>query len=274
MATAVPVYIGAMHLTLTGLHIYPVKSCGGFRAGSWEVDDFGLRMDRRWMVVNERGHFHTQRTRPRLALVRTGLSGQTLTLEAPGMETIAVAPGGGDALAVGVWDDLCVAEHCEPHASEWMSELLGERAQLVFMPDGTRRPTRRRGDESLGRIGFQDAYPFLLLGSASLDDLNSRLDVPLPMNRFRPNLVVGGSAAYAEDVWSECRIGEIELVVTKPCARCKIPTIDQATGEAGKEPLRTLAQYRRIGDAVTFGINLSHCNAGLLRIGDAVIPAS
>jgi uncharacterized protein YcbX len=263
-----------MHLTLTSLHIYPVKSCGGFRAGSWEVDDFGLRMDRRWMVVNERGHFHTQRTRPRLALVRTGLSGQTLTLEAPGMESIAVAPGGGDALAVGVWDDLCVAEHCEAHANEWVSDLLGERAQLVFMPDATRRPTRRRQGESLGRIGFQDAYPFLLLGSASLDDLNSRLDIPLPMNRFRPNLVVGGSAAYAEDVWSECRIGEIELVVTKPCARCKIPTIDQATGEAGKEPLRTLAHYRRNGEAGTYGVKLSQRNGGKMRVGDAESPAS
>jgi uncharacterized protein YcbX len=263
-----------MHLTLTGLHIYPVKSCGGFRAGSWEVDEFGLRMDRRWMVVNERGHFQTQRTRPRLAQVRTALSGQTLTLEAPGMESIAVAPGGGETLAVGIWDDVCVAEQCERHASEWMSDLLGEAAQLVFMPDVTRRLTRRRREESLGRVGFQDAYPFLLLGAASLADLNARLDTPLPMNRFRPNLVIGGSAAYAEDAWGGCRIGEIDLLVTKPCARCKIPTIDQETGEAGKEPLRTLAHYRRLGDAVTFGVNLSHRNAGALRIGDAVTPAS
>ncbi len=262
-----------MPVTLAELYVYPVKSCGGFRAGSWDVDELGLRMDRRWMVVNERGHFHTQRTRPRLAQVRTALSGQTLTLEAPGMESIAVAPGGGDTLAVGIWDDVCVAEQCESHASEWMSDLLGERALLVFMPDATRRLTRRRREESLGRIGFQDAYPFLLLGASSLDDLNTRLETPLPMNRFRPNLVLGGSAAYAEDTWHGCRIGEIDLVVTKPCARCKIPTIDQETGEAGKEPLRTLAHYRRVGDDVTFGVNLSHRNAGTLRIGDAVSPA-
>lgn len=262
-----------MRVTLSELHVYPVKSCGGFRAGSWEVDDFGLRMDRRWMVVNERGHFHTQRTRPRLALVRTALSGQTLTLEAPGLESITVAPGGGDTLAVGVWDDVCVAEQCEAHANEWVSDLLGERARLVFMPDATRRLTRRRRSETLGRIGFQDAYPFLLIGAASLADLNRRLETPLPMNRFRPNLVVSGSAAYAEDAWGECRIGDIELVVTKPCARCKIPTIDQETGEAGKEPLRTLALYRRTGDSVMFGVNLSHRNAGTLRHGDAVTPA-
>jgi uncharacterized protein YcbX len=263
-----------MDLTLSELHVYPVKSCGGFRTAGWEVDEFGLRLDRRWMVVNERGHFHTQRTRPRLAQVRTALSGQTLTLEAPGMETIAVAPGGGDTLAVGIWDDVCVAEQCERHGSEWMSDLLGEAVQLVFMPDATRRLTRRRREESLGRVGFQDAYPFLLVGAASLDDLNTRLDAPLPMNRFRPNLVVNGSAAYAEDGWNRCRIGDIDLVVTKPCERCGIPTIDQDTGESGKEPLRTLALYRRVGDAVTFGINLSHRNAGSLRIGDAVTPAS
>lgn len=263
-----------MHLTLTGLHVYPVKSCGGFRAGSWDVDEFGLRLDRRWMVVNERGHFHTQRTRPRLGQVRTALSGQTLTLEAPGMESIAVAPGGGDTLAVGIWDDVCVAEQCERHASEWMSDLLGETAQLVYMPDATRRITRRRREASFGRVGFQDAYPFLLIGSASLDDLNARLDTPLPMNRFRPNLVIGGGGAYAEDTWNGCRIGEVDLLVTKPCARCKIPTIDQETGEAGKEPLRTLALYRRVGDGVTFGVNLSHQNAGTLHIGDAVTPAS
>lgn len=269
-----PVYIPAMHAALSGLNIYPVKSCGGFAADTWQVDDFGFWMDRRWMIVNERGHFHTQRTRPGLALVRTALTGQTLALAAPGMESIAVAPGGGETTAVGVWDDLCVAELCGPFADEWVSELLGEPARIVFMPDSTRRATRRRRNESLGRIGFQDAYPFLLIGAASLDDLNSRLDAPLPMNRFRPNLVVSGSAAYAEDLWKSCRVGPIELVVTKPCARCKIPTINQETGEAAKEPLKTLGQYRRKGDAVTFGVNLSHQNAGILRTGDAVVAAT
>ena len=261
-----------MHASLTGLNIYPVKSCGGFAADTWEVDEFGFWMDRRWMIVNEHGHFHTQRTRPRLALVRTALSGQTLSLGAPKMESIAVAPGGGETIAVGVWDDVCVAELCEAHADEWVSEVLGERARIVFMPDSTRRATRRRKEESLGRIGFQDAYPFLLIGAASLDDLNSRLQSPVPMNRFRPNLVVSGSAAYAEDLWRSCRVGEIALVVTKPCARCRIPTIDQETGETAKEPLRTLALYRRTGDAVTFGMNLSHQNVGVLRAGDAVLP--
>lgn len=261
-----------MHFTLAGLSVYPVKSCGGFAADAWEVDEFGFRLDRRWMIVNERGHFHTQRTRPRLALIRTALAGQTLSLGAPGMESIAVGPGGGVSAAVAVWDDLCVAQGCEPHADEWVSEFLGERARLVFMPGTSRRPIRRRAAESLGRVGFHDAYPFLLIGRASLDDLNTRLESPIPMNRFRPNLVVGGSPAYAEDLWAGCHVGEIRLVVTKPCERCRIPTIDQVTAEAGKEPLRTLASYRRQGDAVTFGVNLAHQNPGVLRVGDTIAP--
>ncbi len=270
--TGVPVYIAPMRVTLGGLYIYPVKSCGGFMAPSWEVDDLGLRMDRRWMIVNERGHFHTQRTRPRLALVRTGLSGQTLSLGAPGMESISVAPGGGDTVAVGIWDDVCVAEHCEPHADEWVSELLGEPAQLVFMPDSTRRGTPKRASESLGRVGFQDAYPFLLVGAASLADLNSRLDAALPMNRFRPNLVAEGAPAYAEDRWSGCTAGDVHLIATTPCVRCRIPTIDQESGKSGKEPLRTLAHYRKVNGEVTFGVNLSHQNAGTMRVGDVITP--
>lgn len=263
-----------MPIRLTGLNVYPVKSCGGFAVDTWDVGPFGLWMDRRWMIVNAKGHFLTQRTRPRLALVRAALLGQTLSLGAPGMESIAVAPGGGETGAVAVWDDLCVAEHCEPHADEWVSELLGEPARLMFMPETTRREIRRRASESIGRIGFQDAYPFMLLGSASLDDLNSRLDIPVPMNRFRPSLVVTGTAAYAEDLWTSCRMGEIAMVVTKPCERCRIPTINQETGESAKEPLRTLTQYRRTGEAVNFGMNLAHQNAGVLRIGDAVLAAT
>lgn len=267
-----PAYIPAMPATLAALHIYPVKSCGGFSAAAWDVDQFGLRQDRRWMVVNERGHFHTQRTRPRLALVRTGLSGQTLSLGAPGMEGIAVAPGGGSRTAVGIWDDVCIAEECEPFGSEWLSDFLGERARLVYMPDSTRRATRRRQQESIARVAFQDAYPFLLIGASSLADLNRRMAEPLPMLRFRPNLVVSGSEPYAEDGWTALEVGPVGLVVTKPCVRCKIPTIDQETAESGKEPLTTLATYRRVGDGVTFGINLSHRNDGVLRVGDAVLP--
>lgn len=263
-----------MQATLSGINVYPVKSCGGFAADAWDVDEHGFRMDRRWMIVNERGHFHTQRTRPRLAMVRTAIAGQTLSLSAPGLESIALAPGGGPTSAVAVWDDLCVAEGCEPHADEWVSDLLGERARLVYMPESTRRSIRRRASESLGRVAFQDAYPFLLIGESSLEDLNARLEAPLPMNRFRPNLVVTGTPAYAEDVWASCQLGDLRLLVTKPCERCRIPTIDQETGEAGKEPLRTLAQYRRHGDAVSFGINLAHVNTGTLRVGDVLVPSA
>jgi uncharacterized protein YcbX len=257
---------------LAGIVIYPVKSLAGIPVTAAELDEFGLAQDRRWMVVDAAGRFHTQRWRPRMALVGTALEGGGVRLSAEGLPDLLVPPGGGSTGGVAVWDDICVAEGCGPEPDVWISRFLGEACRIVYMPDTTRRPTRRRRRESLGRVGFADAYPFLLLSEASLGDLNARLEAPLPMNRFRPNVVVRGVEAYAEDAWSAIRIGEVDFVVTKACVRCVLTTIDQQTAVAGKEPLRTLATYRKQGDGVVFGVNLAHVARGSLRVGDSVLP--
>jgi hypothetical protein len=263
-----------MTATLASMHVYPVKSLGGIAMDAADIDEFGFRDDRRWMVVDAAGRFHTQRWRPRMALVRTALEADGVRLRAPGQPDVLVPRGGGEAGAVAVWDDICIAEGCGAEADAWMSAFLGESCRLVYIPGTTRRPIRRRREESLGRVGFADAYPFLLLSEASLGDLNARLPTAVPMNRFRPNLVVAGVGAFAEDGWDRVRIGDVEFVVAKPCDRCVLTTIDQDTAIGGVEPLRTLAAYRKQPGGVMFGVNVAHTARGRLRAGDAVVPSA
>jgi hypothetical protein len=261
--------------TVSRLFIYPVKSLGGFEVQRSDIDTLGPRLDRRWMVIDADGAFQTQRWRRRMALISTELgSDGCVRLSAPGMPDVTVPQGGGARREVGVWNDRCVAEACGAEADQWLSAFFGEPCRMVFFPESSLRPIRRRADEALGRVGFADAYPFLLLSEGSLEDLNARLPERLPVNRFRPNIVVRGVEPYAEVGWDTFSIGAIPFVVTKQCVRCVLTTIDQETAEAGTEPLRTLATYRRTPDGVVFGVNLAHVAPGVLGVGDAVIPAA
>lgn len=262
-----------MSATVSHLFLYPVKSLGGIEVRQFDVDALGPRLDRRWMVIDGRGDFQTQRWRRRMALIATQLTPDgTVRLRADGMPDITVPQGGGARREVTVWNDTSLAEACGAEADQWLSAFFGEPCRIVFFPDASERPIRRRAAEAIGRVGFADAYPFLLLSEGSLEDLNSRLAVPLPLNRFRPNIVVQGVEPYAEDGWDACMVGDVRLVVTKRCVRCVLTTIDQKTAEAGVEPLRTLATYRRTSDGVVFGVNLAHASTGALAVGDAVVP--
>ena len=257
---------------LTGLNIYPIKSARGIALDQSEVDEFGLRHDRRWMVVDESGLFLSQRSHPRLALVVPGISDHTLQIDAPGMPRLRtpLRPRGSVSTRVTVWDDTCMADWAGDEAAEWFSDFLGAACTLVHMPDEVIRPANPAFAAAGVRVGFADGFPFLLISEESLADLNSRLTNPLPMNRFRPNLVVAGGEAYGEDRWGRFEIGGVRLEVVKPCERCLVTTTDQATGERGKEPLRTLATYRKVGNDVMFGQNVVHENIGCLRVGDSV----
>lgn len=264
-----------MTAVVSRLFIYPVKSLGGFEVDRIELDDLGPALDRRWMVLDGAGTFQTQRWRPKMALIAARLTADgKVRLTAPGMPDVVVPQGGGSRRDVVVWKDACVAEACGPEPDQWLSTFLGGPCRIVFFPPQCLRPIRLRSTESLGRVGFADAYPFLLLSQASLDDLNSRLANPLPVDRFRPNIVVSGTAAYAEDDWDAVTIGSVRFVKTKRCVRCVLTTIDQRTAEAGKEPLRTLATYRRTPDGVVFGINAAHTARGTLAVGDVAVPVS
>lgn len=260
--------------TLTQINIYPVKSLGGFSAESAEVEPRGLQHDRRWMLVDRKGRFLTQRALPRMALVCVDLTDGGLTLSAPGLEPLKV-PFGPEASTrrqtVQIWRSVCEAAPVGEEADGWFGEFLGVPCRLVFMPEETRRavnPDYRAGE---GIVSFADGYPLLLLGKASLSDLNGRLEQPVPTNRFRPNLVVSGAPAYAEDGWTKIRIGGVTFHGVKPCDRCSLITVDQATGEAaGPEPLATLATYRLNDQKVLFGQLLIPDGVGVVRVGDGV----
>jgi uncharacterized protein YcbX len=263
---------GMAALTLAALNLYPVKSAAGIALAAARVDERGLAGDRRWMVVDSNRRFLTQRTHARLAMVSVGFAADGLTLAAPGMPALVLRPPGKSAAAVRVqvWDDLCEAQPAGGGAAEWISGFLGETCEIVHMPDETRRMVVAEGSVPASEVSFADAFPFLLLSEGSLEDLNRRLERPVPMNRFRPNLVVRGCAPYAEDGWRRIRIGAIEFYVVQPCIRCTTTTVDQATGERGREPLATLAAYRRDDNAVLFGQNLVHAGTGELRLGEGV----
>lgn len=268
-------------IVLSDLRLYPLKSAAGIRVERAEAVSTGLRYDRRWMVVDAGGTFLTQREEPRLALVRVALEGDALVLTAPGAGRLTlplhegmVLDAGGGPREVSVWGEAVRAQVASPDAAAWISGHLGREADIVRFPDATERtvdPDFARPDD---RVAFADGYPFLLIGEASLEDLNGRLGTPLGMERFRPNLVVRGSAPFAEDGWRLIRIGGVTFRVVKPCVRCAITTVDQDTAAVGKEPLRTLATFRRVGGPrsgkVAFGQNLLHDGVGALRVGEAL----
>jgi uncharacterized protein len=237
------------------------------------VDGFGLRYDRRWMVVDDTGQFLSQRSHPRLALVVPRIRGDKLVVNAPGMRTLELPlhPTPAVVTSVLVWDDICSATWLGENAADWFSDVLDCPCSLVHMAEDAVRPADPTFARAGSRISFADGFPFLLLSEESLADLNRRMTEPLPMDRFRPNLVVAGGAPYSEDRWTDFTIAGVRLHVVKPCGRCVVTTTEQTTGERGKEPLRTLATYRRQDGEVMFGQNVVHEGPGHLRVGDPVV---
>ncbi len=254
---------------LSGLMIYPVKSLAGIELRQSEVDRFGLRHDRRWMVVDAAGKFLSQRKLPQMTLIRQTLSADGLTLSTEGKPDLhlPLTPREIDRIEVDVWHDHCHAIPSGSEADTWLSEALGQPCRLVYFPDGEERPVDPEYAESQDRTAFSDGFPLLLISEASLEDLNARLEQKLPISRFRPNLIVSGCNAYAEDNWRQIRIGELDCRVVKPCSRCTITTVDPKTAQRGPEPLKTLAGYRRQGNKVFFGQNLLHNGPGFLEAG-------
>lgn len=279
-----------MSLILTALHRYPIKSCAGDELASVEVGPRGAQGDREFLVIDAATNtFLTQREHPRLALVTPKVSlvcssivspdavdreGATrvLSLEAPNMLPLELnVRRDGPRRAVVIWSDRCRAVDQGDEVAAWFSDYLDRPARLVRMADDfTRRVDSRYATRPSDEVGFADGYPFLIISEESLADLNRRLDDPLPMNRFRPNLVIRGEEPFVEDRLEAFRIGDVVFRVVKPCARCVITTTDQATARVGSEPLATLARFRRVGQKVLFGQNLTHEGTGTIRVGDAV----
>jgi len=256
--------------SLTEINIYPIKSLGGISLQSSLVEDRGLKYDRRWMLVYQNGIFFTQRDHPNMALLQPAIEEGYLTIEhkQSKIEEIKIpfGPDGSVDLEVVVWDDKCAAKTYSKDVDDWFSDALGFKCRLVYMPDSTNRKVNP--DYAKNKtVSFADAYPFLIIGEQSLSDLNNRLENPLPMNRFRPNFVFSGGEPFDEDKWKRIAFGDAEFTVVKPCARCTITTVNQNTGERGKEPLTTLAKFRNIGGKVLFGQNMVDENRGETNVG-------
>lgn len=257
--------------TLSGLFRYPVKSLYGETFERLDIGPRGPLYDRHWMVVDAGGKFLTQRQLPRMTLIRTRLDATNdLYLAAPGMPELAVGPPSSQPVLVRVWGDEVTAVAASAPINAWLSEFLETDCRLVSLPDASRRPVDPHYASADDQVGFADGFPLLLISQGSLDELNSRLTSPVPMRRFRPNLVVSGCAAFAEDDWRRIRIGDILFEVVKPCSRCVIPTIDTETAERGREPLQTLMSYRKRDNKIYFGQNLIHRGQGALQIGMTV----
>ncbi len=259
-------------VTVSHLNVYPVKSCRGIPLGTATLDRWGIQQDRNWMVVDAEGRFVSQRTHPRLALVEPALGRERLTLRAPEMAALELPVTGraGPERTVAIWKSTCLALDQGDTAAEWFSRYLGAPLRLVRIGAGFERAVNEATYPAGAEVAFADGYPLLILSLASLAALNARLSVPVPMNRFRPNLVVDGCAAFAEDEWTRIRVGRVTFQLVTQCVRCVITTVDQATGAAAKEPLATLATFRSNGDGVVFGRNAVHQDVGTVRVGDGV----
>lgn len=257
---------------LAALHLYPIKSCAGIELREATITAAGLMSeniyDREWMVVDAQGEFMSQRQFPKMALITPRIKSDTLELRAPGMLRLEIPlglpdPDDAPALMVRIWDDTVKAYDCDQTTAVWFSKVLGTDCRLVrFHPHAERHSNQDWTGGVTAPTLFSDGYPMLVVSENSLDDLNQKLKADgrdvLPMNRFRPNLVIGGVEAFEEDYAESIKIGGATLKPIKPCSRCRIPSVDQATGAVGPDPLDLLQTYRadpRIGGAIAFGMN-------------------
>ncbi len=260
-------------IEVSSLIYYPIKACRGFEIPSSLVHRMGLEHDRQMMVITPEGNFLTQREFPRLALVTPTLINDVVTLSAPDFDSIQfIMQKSGTPQPVNIWKSKCVqAIDQGEESAEWFSDWLGSPVRLVHIAKGyKRRVNRNYAISADDYTAFADGYPILMISEESLKDLNSRLEKPVPMNRFRPNIVVNGCEPFAEDTWKHVKIGDVELAIVKPCPRCVVTTIDKETLERNKEPLKTLSTFRkRLGGAM-FGQNVIPINVGRLEVGMSV----
>lgn len=263
-----------MHIS--ALYRYPLKSCAARAEDALDIEPRGPAGDRRWLAVDGDGRFLTAREHPQLVRVQATLTPCGLHLQHPRAGALEVATPGADAprRAVQVWRSTVDAARAHAAADAWLQAVLGFPATLVHMDAAATRAVDPAHAQPGDEVSFADAYPLLVIGQASLDGLNARLPAPVPMTRFRPNIVIAGASAHAEDGWRRVRIGTVEFEATTRCTRCVFTTLDPATAtrDARGEPLRTLATYRRGDGGVVFGMNLISRGTGRIAVGDAVVP--
>ena len=261
-----------VQLVLSDIVVYPVKSLNGLHVKSASVEEKGLALDRRWMLIDGEGRFLTQRQHPELVFFKIINNGEGFEIShrnKPGQITIPYRLTEGIKTEVTIWKDTVQAVLGEHGWGEWLSEILGFECNIVYIPTVADRPIKKQWSINGETVGFADAYPYLVVGQASLNDLNKKLDAPIDMARFRPNLVFEGGKPYEEFTWKEFMVGNNRFVGLKPCQRCVMITIDQETGKKGKEPLKTLLK-QKIDNKIVFGQHAVAMDHGVINIGDQI----
>ena len=263
-------------IRVSGLYLYPIKSLQGIEVSEVEVLERGFKYDRRWMIVDQNNKFITQRTYPHLSQIKIKLSEDYIVASYSGYTDLEIPlfVQSGEKVVVSIWEHQVEVVEASREQNTWISQVVGVPCKLVFMPENASRPISQERTRNNENVSFADGYPYLVISEASLQDLNSRMEEDLPMNRFRPNIVVSGTTPYAEDELRGFNIGDVRFYGTHSCKRCVFTTIDQETGRKGKEPLKTLATYRREGKDVIFGLNAMAESTGVVRKGNEVIIRS
>jgi len=260
------------NITVSGLFVYPIKAAKGIEVSRARITPLGFECDRRFMLVDARGEFITQRDHAALALIETSIDAETLVVRAPGHDALRLPLRlhGSPDRTVRVWKDQCRAIFAGKTAADYFSLHLNKPVELVFMPEAEGRMVDTEYAKRGEKVSFADAFPFLLATEESLADVNARLVDGVPMNRFRPSIVVRGAPPWAEDTWTSMSIGNAVFHFSKPCQRCHVITIDQATAARGIDPLATLATFRSRANKVYFGWNLVAEGDGEVHVGDRV----
>ena len=267
-------------LKLSEIYIYPIKSLGGIHLDVVNINTRGLENDRRFMLIDEKGRFMSQREHPQLAIFKTEIEGKFLKItHKKTYQNLTInlsPPSQSSLLSVTIWDDNTTAIESSSEASAWFTQALNIPTRLVYMPEESQRKTDAQYSLTGEEItSFSDGYPILIIGQSSLDDLNNRLENPVNINRFRPNFVFTHGEPFEEDNWHEFTVGNISFFGVKPCARCIMTTIDQETGnKKSKEPLLTLNKYRKASNKILFGQNVLISQLGTVSIGDDVTVIS
>ncbi len=262
---------------VTSIYTYPIKSCAGIELQEAVCDELGIVYDRQWAIVNDDIKILTQRDKPAMALIRPRIAADgSLSLSAPGMTPLTISPSEENKrqISFNVWADASTGFDQGDRAAAWLSDFLGQTCRLVRNDKEFTRPTKlTKPNGEPGRVAFADGYPLLIVSEESLEDLNQRLDTPMPMDRFRPSVVLKGLGPYGEDRCKQLSSAEINLYPAKPCPRCVLVTVDQTNGQMrGPEPLKTISQYRRLAEKAIFGYYFIPSNPGMLRVGSTLEP--
>ena len=263
-------------MKVEALIIYPIKSLQGIKVPKAKILEKGFQYDRRWMLVDENGKFITQRKHPLLSHFLVTIINDQIEVNHPskGSILIPLILQQTNEEEVTIWDDSTIGYAAAKEINIWFTEAIGMKCSLVFMPENGKRQVDPSHVNIETTVSFADGYPYLILGQSSMEDLNSKMVTPLPIDRFRPNIIFSGGIPYEEDQWNSLKIGNVDFQGIKPCVRCVFTTIDQTTGKLGKEPLKTLNTYRKVGNGVIFGLNAIPLSTGTIRRGDVIVVKS